>query len=129
MLSSNLKDIGLQLNDHSMFEMINYKNSNLHPILQAAITLVFFTMDETFRSEYDGIYHLIGQANNNIMADIELDLSQMSFTLNKALKETYPEVLKTEFETSVDGSHLYVTLTVTTSEDTLSTVIYTRNLD
>lgn len=128
MSSKKLKDIGLKLDDNSMFNIINYKESTIHPILQAAITLIFFTNDTEFRSEYNGLYHLVGQANNNIINDLDLDLAHMSFAITEALQQTYPEVIKTEFETVIEGSTLSIDLDITITNEVLSTTIYTRNL-
>jgi hypothetical protein len=129
MSSSKLKDIGLCLNDKSIFDIISYKNNTIHPILQAAVTIMFFSPDTEFRGEYNGIYHLLGQANSAILPDLELDLSHISFALTQALQQTYPEVLKTEFITTITGSTLNIVLNISTTDDTLSTVVYIKDLD
>lgn len=125
---NNLKDISLQLDDNSMFNIIGYKQNTLHPILQAAVTIIFFTNNEEFRSEYNGLYHLVGQANNNILNDLDLDLAHMSFAVLDALKETYPEVLKVEFIPEIEGNKLVISINITTTDDYLTTIIYNKEL-
>lgn len=122
------KDISFRLDNNSVFNIINYKENNIHPILQAAITLIFFTKDEEFRSEYGGIYHLIGGANSNIQDDLELDLAHMSFAITEALQQTYPEVSKTDFIVTIQDSTLTIDLNITVSDGVLTSTIYTKEV-
>lgn len=119
------KDIGLKLDSTGgSFSIINQADSDIHPLLQAAVTLLFFSQDTVLRREFDGIYHIVGQSNNNINNSLDMELAALSFELTDILKQEYPEVIKTEFEIFIDGYAINIILNIQTTEELISGIIY-----
>lgn len=127
MTTKRYKDLGLQLNGNSMFEITNYTTSEMHPILQAAITLIFFTNDPSLREEYNGMYNIIGHSNSSI-ENIEMEFADIGFRIYDILKETYPEITKVSIEPIVDRANIQISININTDTEYLSTILYKEEL-
>ena len=128
MTYNGLKDIGIELTNDSMFNIIKYQDNNIHPILQAAITLIFFTNDVELRNDYNGLYHIIGSSNNNIIDNLEMDLVDLGFKLLDKLKPVYPEISKITVTPIISREQLQITLDIAVQDQLLTTTIYKEYL-
>lgn len=120
------RDIGLRLSPTgNSFDIVN-QDPSIPEELQAAITLLFFSNDFNMRGNFNGLYNLVG--NSNAVQSIELDLADISFKLTEALKETYPHIASTRFEVTINGSYINVQLTINTDKESITDLIYSREL-
>ena len=124
-----LTDIGLKLDaNRKGFTITDQSDTDMPPIIQAAITILFLSNNEPFRTSFEGLYNIIGSANNNIIEALRLELAEASFRLTEALQQTYIEVESTDFETEIEDGVLRITLNIKTTTGIVSSVIYVQTI-
>lgn len=124
-----LTDIGLSLDTNRKgFTIIDQSDTDMPPIIQAAITILFLSNNESFRTSFEGLYNIIRGTNNNVIEALRLELAEVSFKLTEALQQTYIEVESTDFETEIEDELLRITLNIKTTTDIVSSVIYVQTI-